>query len=362
MVQITEYGTARISDNYNPVIEKPIKSFLKELEYDVNKKTECIDNNQNYVVKYNAYVYDLGDDEYKIDTNDYIHKLSIRDTKEYYPVLKAKLDELAKISKKQLEDVKVISNIERDHLSSNNYNVNDMKIYLNYLKSFNKKSIITKVGFSSSILFAILNFGYTIFQAVHDTLGISFMLFFISIISTICWGTSSSFAKTFLIGKTISLKIKKVKKILAMKNKINIKVNKDVNKDTTNTNIYRTSIINYMNSIMEGTNKLNSSERRQKLFELRNILDEYLNRCNDLHHDSTKLTLNENERTLMIETLDKLTSLEMEIASIIRHDNENKQVLVDGNDLINKIDENLLATGCSKEEIKKDCKRKTLAI
>ena len=72
------------------------------------------------------------------------------------------------------------------------------------------------------------------------------------------------------------------------------------------------AIINYMNAIMIGANKLNKSTRIVKLNELRSILDEYLERMKEFNNNKENgLTLENDEYVIVHEIIDKLTTLEM---------------------------------------------------
>ena len=121
------------------------------------------------------------------------------------------------------------------------------------------------------------------------------------------------------------------------------------------------AIINYMNAIMIGANKLNKSTRIVKLNELRSILDEYLERMKEFNNNKENgLTLENDEYVIVHEIIDKLTTLEMEIAELIKRDNENKKVTDDGEVLMSQINKYIESAKNETTE-QEDCKKLMLS-
>ena len=369
-MNVTKYGTITwTTDEYDGDIiyggfyytkshEMSINKFLKKLSYRVNKGGPYLDDCNNATLDYDAFVYQSGEDKYRIKfnygKNNEMYELSIKDSKEYYPFLKEKLDELAEITELHDNQSEIVKNGEQ----GKNLSVVDTSIYLKYLHSLVKKLNLNKVILLGTRTLPIFAIPFSIYLLSMNVI-IAPLLLIVSILSLIGIVMATFTSNTaigrlllpFKMSKVIKLKIKRITKLLSKKTEVSLKVDNGVNKQEVKQDIYKNSIINYMSTIMDGANKLSKNDRRQKLLELRGILDEYTNKCQELHKSSTKLTLTDSERTIAIQTLDKLTTLEMEIAEMIRRDTENSKVVSESEDLREKINEYLAVVSADEKEI-----------
>lgn len=364
----TKYGTIKwTTDEYDGDMiyggfyytkqhEMSINKFLKKLSYRVNKGGPYLDDDNNATLDYDAFVYQSGDDRYHIKfnygKNNENYELCIKDSKEYYPLLKGKLDELADITKQHDSQAEIVKNGEHGE----NLSISETNIYLKHLHSLFKKLNFDKALVLTGAILGTIGIPFSCWlMAVYKGL-ISLIPLILSIASAmtlieVLIEDKSVLSFPFRMAKIIKLKIQRITKLLTKKNEVSFKLDNGVKSEEIKQDIYKNSIINYMSTIMDGANKLNKNDRRQKLLELRGILDEYTNRCQELHNDSTKLTLTDSERTIAIQTLDKLTTLEMEIAEMIRRDTENSKVVSESDDLRKKINEYLAIVSENEKEL-----------
>jgi len=368
-MNITEYGTVKWNtheevyyDIYGGSLsntkkhEISINKFLRKLSYRVNKGGPYLDDDNNATLEYDAFVYQSGEDRYCIKFNYNKHyenyELCIKDSKEYYPLLKEKLDELAEFTKQHDKQAEIVKNGE----CGKNLNVADTKIYLKYLHDLVKRLNIYKALVLIGAILGIFGMPFSCwligtYKALISVIPLILSLVSIITLILILIEDNSILSLPFRMAKIMKLKIKRITKLLAKKKEVSLKVNNELKKEEVKQDVYKNSIINYMSTIMDGANKLSKSERRQKLLELRDILDEYTNKCQELCNSSTKLTLTDSERNIAIQTLDKLTTLEMEIAEMIRRDTESSKITLESDILRKKIDDYLAIVSDDEKEI-----------
>ncbi len=351
-IKITEYGTVKYTED-SRTEEQSIKYFLKMLKSKINKKKIYTNENHNIVLEYNTFVDKIGENEYNVILDNDTYKIDITNSKEHFPMLKEKMDNFAKLSKQHRHAIDAINSVENNELY--NSSIDNTNIYLQYLRKYKLKLSAIIAGWLS--IDAIILGALISIYLISDNIGIGLICSLIA---------SPPFAifnvglldEPFSLSKILKLKIKKVKQILNREIEIESKTNTKEESLEAKTDVYKSSIINYMNTIMNGINKLNSDDRREKLLELRTILDDYMDKCQKLSlNKKSGLTLTDNERMIAVATLDKLTTLELEIADKLKHKNESNKVLSDGYDLKEKIDKFLEVVGNDEKDLSSHSKQ-----
>ena len=145
--------------------------------------------------------------------------------------------------------------------------------------------------------------------------------------------------KSLGLARTIRRKIRNLKKKLSKVNTVaNDETAISINRDA----LYRDSIIAYMNSIMKAANKLKPEDRKSKLLELRSILNEYIFRSQELNDDNEKgLTLSGGRRQIITDILDRLTTLEMEVADMLNRDSKNNSLFAENEKFMKELDDSI---------------------
>ena len=341
---ITDIGTIKC-DNGNSLMrndfeEMPYDKFLKELRKDVTKTYSYYDPKSSFYINAPKYVIKNDEENYTIATSYVtLYNFCIADCKEYYPIVKKELDELAEISEKTLTEREIVANFEDNNSKNDSSSISDGKIYLNYLKKHLNKINLTKVGIIGPLVLMLSGLFYGNVIDSTPLLAGSFAPFISYMI--ILGAQYDTFLNLFKESKIIKFKIKKMEKKLSKMLDVKMKIDSEGNAIEIKRDLYKDSIINYMQTIVDGTTKLNNQDRRIKLLELREILDEYLTKTQELAKREGGLTLDDNARMIAVSTLDKLTTLEMEIAEILRRDNEKNKSLAEGEDLMKEIDKYL---------------------
>lgn len=350
---VTDYGTIKGEDDFKEI---KIDKFLKQIEkgvktqytystendssFTVNKATITMKDQDNYCITIIKKNYD---DKYYCDE----YCLNITDCVKFYPLLKSKLDELKELSDENLFIVKTINEFETSGNLDSTNNYNNLKIYLEYLAKIRKKCRRKKILYILRALFGSFFPISTILAFTNQSslwAGIS-LITIAPLLSTILAELGNSILNLdksiFRTSKLTNLKIKEVAKRLNKVTDINLKIATEKQETIVKRDIYKDTIINYMNNIMEGANKLNTRDRREKLIELKSILEEYTSKSQNLKNNSSGLTLENSERAIVTEIIDKLTTLEMEIAELIKRDQANQKITSESDLLMKHIDEYL---------------------
>lgn len=359
LLVVTDYGT--VIGNKN-IKEQTIDAFISNIEK--NMKTWYLhldDNTYKHSVRYHTRVENNGNDSYLIviENEEYNLKLDVKS--KYYPMMKNKLDELSKETKKNLNKEKTINDLEKNINLEEHENQEDLQTYLKFLTSNSKKyfkkfivntliATITNAG-----LFAFLFAGFLLAQT-PESISAIVTGFLIAgcilngvILSPI--GTYKKISSMFKIHKLINIRIKGFTNKLNKIRNINFKINSQQKENEPKKDIYKENIINYMNSIMLGANKLNKKERYRILIELRDVLDEYTLRMQKYNENHNKgLTLEDDKQVIMHYTIEKLVTLEMEISEIRKKDTENKLITDDSFILREKLNEYIDTTSDEQKE------------
>ena len=358
-IEVTDYGTVKWSEGdgkwHRECHEMPIKEFLKKLKKKCNDSTLYLDDDNNITNLSSTDVYSEGDDYTIIEGPSLLRKeyhLSIKDTKEYYPTLKKNLEGLAKKTEKR--------NLEMDKIDryqdNDNPSISDTVVYYNSLKKIQRRlnfekaltillPILSSLGIISSLSGA---FSSSVLTGTCFSLSFTTMLSCLMIL--LDYGIKD-IAKPFKLSKIIKLKIKEVKRLLKRKQKVMPNIKTEMDEPLIKRDLYKNSVINYMYTIMESANKLDNENRHQKLITLRGILDEYMDKCRASNTGGVGLTLSDTDRAIAVQTLDKLTTLDMEIADLIKKNNENSKVLSESDDLRKRIDEYLEVVNANEQDI-----------
>lgn len=344
-LKVTNYGTIVGEHEFE---ETKISDFLKKLEKDIQFYHVHYNSNDSSYITLDANVYIKSDNNYEIVIDSFHYSLDISSSGNFYPILKSKLDKLNEVSNKKTYMKKVINDFEKNANLDEHNNSEDLKIYLKYLLKRKKEYSLKKILLALRGLYGPISLLMLFVNITEASL-------ILTIFAMCVWLTDlltqflhrdfgeetvlDRFKALFKRAKLNAFKVKELTKRLNKTADINFKIDNYEKETPIKRDVYKDAIINYMNNIMVGANKLNPTIRIKKLNELKMILDEYLKRMQEFNNNKEKgLTLENDEHVIAREILDKLTTLEMEIAEFIRRDNENKKVSVDGDVLMGQID------------------------
>ena len=322
-ISINEFINMLSSNNYDIVGDD-------YLDFEIKYETEVYKDQAGYVIIYN-------DNKYHINTDK-------------YPYLTEKFEKFAVITKNRIIEKRNYDSLKSEKVNNHHEYVDGLS-YLekaNYCAKRKHNFILTKfiasiIGFPTPII---------LFFLVLTTCDISSIclicLLLVSIlVSTVslaslenCHKYIENIKKYGKICKLTNKKIKQLKRKLSRNNSTNI----EIHATSIDTNdMYKDNMLNYMNNIMNATSRLNKEERKQKLLELKAILSEYTNKCQKLNEndDKIELTLEGGKRQIMMDTIKKLTELEMEIADMLNRDIKNKAITTESSKLMKELDSNL---------------------
>ena len=335
--------------------ETNLEVFLNDFEREI--KHFYLNNEENEKGNYvnrNYGISKKGDNRYNIVYNGSLYEFTNKDDSIYYSMLKARLDSLCDIDNEKNKIERVVSNFEHGNVSRNK---DDISIYLNYLLNQKKDLSTSKIARIMMIIFGIISaplfVGGIFFSVITNSLLLAIIGILaslgISIVSFSCLIYIPKAIKELIgIKKDMSVndfKIEKIKKISSDVELLNKKIDSKINESSITGNIYKDNLINYMNSIMQASSTMNAHERKSVLLELRNILDDYTGKVKESKNNNSKeLTLDGDiERKILIETLDKLSSLEMVIADIKKRQSENAQITSESDMLRKQINSSIKA-------------------
>ncbi len=321
--------------------EVSIDNFIKIIKKRINKNDNYYDYGSNLKVLYEVNVFKKKDDCYMITfLNEENNEYSYYDINtEKYLYLSETLDRFSKITKKHEYEKECYKKIEENGYGTTKEN----KAYLNCLKNMKKNIIISNIKMLSplvlvAILANILCFAYLGTTLIRTIAGLAGLIAIYCSI-TACSNEiekGRSIIENIKVGTLLQNKIKKLEKKLSKTrendgdNTVTIKTDKEA--------LYRDNIINYMNSILNAADKLENNDRKEKLIKLREILDEYTEKCMEVSNsNSNGLTLNGGKRQIMMNTIEKLTTLEMEIADALKRDSKNVSMFSESEQLMQEL-------------------------
>lgn len=351
---VTEIGTIKAQGfqaNFRRMFginEITLQKFLNKInkKLKTNKSETMLCYIENYKFKYDAQVQkenNNSEDIYDITIDGKEFCLDISNAGTYYPILKKKLEEYCEITN-------INNKIEKNANMAENSNLSDIAskeeilMCLDYLKKkkrnlkkekikFILSCIVVVLGPASSILF--LNSGVMLYL-------ITSLVSFISLLKIANMITDNVIKSLFSISKMTNYKIKALEKKLQQMIDTNIKINSYSELNTKKTDIYKDNIIKYMKNIMISANKLKGLERKHILMELSEILDDYTIKTKNINEKSSNnLSLIDNERAIATSTIDKLVSLEMEVAELLKRDKRNENISQQSIHLKEEIDKNI---------------------
>ena len=257
---------------------------------------------------------------------------------EGHPYLKETLEKCSKITREnELEsnNYRKVENNSACTMEENMYALN----YLNKMKKCTNKDIFIFFGLLSVPLFVGLFLYFNNKSIASIFAGVFSSICSLSVGMTSLIGAGTINMKSLGLARTIRRKIRNLKKKLSRVNTVaNDETAISINRDA----LYRDSIIAYMNSIMKAANKLKPEDRKSKLLELRSILNEYIFRSQELNDDNEKgLTLSGGRRQIITDILDRLTTLEMEVADMLNRDSKNNSLFAENEKFMKELDDSI---------------------
>ena len=346
-LEITQYNTFK--NSY--LREVDVDKFMKQLAKKINKYNIDIKHDLGASIHYEADVYKEEDDLYEIffardkDVGGYY---SYYINTKGYPHLKEQLDEFCDITKIHDIEENAYDSIEENGKGTTEEN----KAYLNYLDAVKKDVALSNLKFISPLITSSAVFAITAFlisQGVGDYALVSTLGTISGLVATIPTGilalneyfdNGRTPKENIKLGKLLKKKMAKIKQKIYGSGKANLKTDTAVHNNVTKEELYRDNIINYMNSIMNAANKLDGKNKKEKLLALREILDEYTSKSQELNNGKG-LTLKNGNRDVMIQTIDKLTSLEMEIADLLNQKKNNEKYSFDSEKFMEELNKNI---------------------
>ena len=353
---INDFGTVKILDTSLSIKscdalkdEMSIDELFTKLEDGINDTYLSVDEKiygDNYL-NFKTYIKKAGDNEYYINLDDYnIFKLKLNKNNFYYSEAKKKLEEICKKEEEKRNKNNIIKSFETGQMIKDE---DSYKVYYDYLN--NKKSQLKKRlrKYLSKLFFGIggitLSLLLSIILIAVGSVALAMCTIPIIVVSAMFIADSSfdkeiinSYINAYKINKSkLDRVIKKLNysKSITLDNKEENNIENNIDID----NVYKNSVIKYMDSIMKGASSLNKNDKKAILIELREVLDEYTSKMVQLNNSSNnRLSLNNNERMITIDTLDKLTTLEMKLAKLKNQDIINSKIYSESDILKEKLD------------------------
>ncbi len=339
MLQITDYGTivgygkkeikiSKFLDNIDKKIDKYTISPLQGVGYKSGIKY-CGGVIKN---KEAQYIVQIDDVNYIIDTKDNID-------------LAEELDAYVVTTEAHLFEEHCASEIE----SGNKVTTNQYRTYLgtlekayqrhyediiNNLLKFLSLPVLSALGFIGGISGVLTN-SMPLIVAASVTLVAD-----ISVIMGSSFDLKKSydnFQDSLRLRRANLRQTSRIEKILRKGQAVDAKSPQMVKED-----FYRDAMINYMNSIMRGTDKLKGKEKKARLTELHEILGEYIEKCKKLSTSTSKKTPIEDRRSKIIsDTLSKLVKLEMEMTKSTKSGNNTDKEIVESSILMRQLEDRM---------------------
>ena len=228
------------------------------------------------------------------------------------------------------------------------------KAYYNYLDAVKKDVTLSNIKFlspfiTSSVIFAITAFllsqgvgNYDLVSSIGAILGGVATIPAAIVALNEYLDNDRTPKENIELGKLLKKKMTRIKQKIYGNGKVDLRTDTVVHNSVTKEELYRDGIINYMNNIMNAANKLDDKNKKEKLIELKRILDEYTSKSQELNNENSKeLTLNGGNREVMMKTIDKLTALEMGIADLLNRKKDNEKFLFDNEKFMKELDKNI---------------------
>ena len=342
-VTITPFNTIK-GTRFNEI---SIDKFISLIKEGIDKHCEYIYNDELDVAPiYKTNVYKIEDNNYQVSFIKSYGRYCEYDyyaiNTENYQYLEEQLEAFSNITKRHEYERECFEKIENNEQATTEENM----AYLNYVKDVREytTSYILKMLL---IIFATpVSMFATVFAILFSpsilldfALGGLAMFSFCKFMTCIFEGKYSKLFERIKMRRLLKKKYLQVERKFA-KSSIK-KLDNQVSYNDKNA-IYKDHIINYMKSIMSAANKLEDTDRKNILLELKSILDEYTNKCQKLNDiDNRTLTLDGGKKQIIMDTLGKLTTLDMRVADLINRDSKNKVILSDNEKFMKEIDDNL---------------------
>ena len=329
-LKISEYGTV-FGDNFS---ELPFKEFLKKLRQDINLNVITVQYNKN-----NGKIYFIDNehilkDEYSyfIDIND-VKELNINKDKNYI---------LNLIGENDNSNSKIIEEIEKTGVIKNDIYMNT---YINYLKEEKKSSFfkflkylrfliplsilissVYIVGVNSSII--VDEFLSIIFSGICTMSFVSAFVFLMSDYENI--------GKYYNSFKLSSYKLKKSK--LLNKEKFSSNVISFDDSIKNDIDGFKDEIMSNINELIFKLDNIDSINKKKLLKELREIVDEYTMRYNNIINcNNSQILLDcDNLSKLKLDIIKKIVLVESKILSLESKSVKTKQLFNEKKVLDNK--------------------------
>ena len=338
---ITSYDTIK-GKYFNEV---SINKFFKKIKSGINHFSKIAKRNEmDMDICYDANVYKLGENSYRVMIiRDYDYEKYNYD---YYHINTSKfpqyakvLDEYAKITSVNEYEKECYKKLESNEVGTTEENAMCLR-YLKKLKKGTNKTTLLKVLSILSLPVSIGMLALGIHQNMPFVSGVfafetisSFGRLFKGLIgdyssaSGVYYSYVDSVFASTKRGSLIGRRIKQVDKKLGDRQGI---YNDSNNISMTKEELYKDAVINYMDNIMNTANKLNPEDRTRVLHELNGILDEYTSKSREINNDDgLGLSLSGGKMQVVKETINKLTTLQMELADLIKRDDKNRVLLTE---------------------------------
>ena len=344
--------------------ENVIKRSDRNREMSFNGLFDMIDKRFNKSMYYYDEIKEIGKIQYGIevvrqeDKKTYLllgypqyDYISFIINTEGYPELKNELEKYRKITLERFAKEQSYYLIqEKKHP-----NYRDYFNSIDYMKKLRNKCLKRILIMLSSFLFSALIFYLISILPISPgsiILGIMLGL----AIGPPCLVLSSiivdkQYLNTFKSIFTLQHNIRKAKRKLSKMKSNDIFSEDEIETREENNNVYKDNIMNYMNLIMKSANKLNKEDRKQKLLELKSILEEYTSKLQEINNSDSKELTFDNNRKLMMKTVEKLTTLEMEISDLLKRDNKNEKVFYEKEKLMKELERNINSIESKEEQV-----------
>ena len=362
-LKITHFNTIKGVD----FGEISINKFIKKIQKGINKFCKYYyDDEYEFSIIYKVNVYKQDENYYQINflKSNYGDYDSYYINTDGYPNLTKQFDKFCDISSEHHFEKGCYNKLENNNQGTIKENIG----YINYLKKAKNycttiliKRILLLLSIPleaiSYIKFCDLKF-YLLAVTMVVGFGGSIYAIYKLLVEIYEIETDSSI-RIFKIFRLLKAKIKQLERKISKSNILISNNYKDV--VITEEDLYKDNVISYMNSIMNAANKLNKEDRKMTLLELNKILDEYTSKCKNINNGDNKgLTFAGDKRQVMMATIDKLTTLQMNIADIMNHDKQNESLLTDNEKLKIKLQSSLNEIDDEETAIKSNGKKRVL--
>ena len=351
---ITQFNTIK-GENFGEI---NINKFLKKLSHKINQYIIYDDKEMNINICYKVKVYKVDDNKYEIYFMNDLSELFSNARYTMYSIntqgnkyLQIELDKLSNITNKQDFERKSYTKIEGNNVGTTNENVAYLK-YLKRAKKYFASSIYKRVALLLSMPLSVL--GITICTNV-----------ILTVILAIC--TVASFISSIIIFDELNVKKhglfkfirlnnllkNKIKQITKKLNNSNVKINNNETSVTTNNiDLYKDGMLNCIYSIEKSIPKIKDKTIQKKQYlMLQKITNEYLDRMKEYNNsDHLGLTLDKTKEKILMDTISKLQSIEMEIADIVNHTNKNDLLTTEGEKILKELEFNLNELSCEDDK------------